>query len=255
MATQIPGKFVWFELSTPQTKDAIAFYSETLGFKVHEMDMGDFVYTMFAANAEAKPHSGLPPRQPGDTSPAHWLSYVSVPSVDESLSAVKANGGSVLVPAMDIPVGRLAVVADPQGAAFALWTGNDDDPADGLSETGGWHWNELWAKDADAVLPFYTAVLGYEVESMDMPNGKYHVLKTGETPRGGVMTSPDANIPAMWLPYIHVDDADATVARAKSNGGDPKGELMTVPGVGRFGIFLDSVGAAIGVITPDRPAA
>ncbi len=166
---------------------------------------------------------------------------------------MKANGGQVLVPPTDIPtVGRFAAVTDPQGAAFCLFRTAQSDPADTPSTEGGFHWNELWAKDAGAVLPFYQAVLGYEVEEMGMPNGTYHVLKKDGAARGGVMTSPDANIPAMWLPYIHVADCDATIERAKSRGADLKAPAVDVPGVGRFGIFLDPTGAAIGVITPDR---
>ncbi len=213
--------------------------------------MGDSTYPMFTAGEQ--PHSGLPPRQPGDPSPSRWVSYVSVEDVDDRAQAVEANGGQVLVPPTDIPpIGRFAAVTDPQGAAFCLFRAVDGDGPDDASTESGFHWNELWATDAEAVLPFYKAVLGYEVETMDMPHGTYHVLKKDGVPRGGVLTSPDANIPAMWLPYIHVADCDETVARATAHGADVKAPAIDVPGVGRFAIFLDPTGAAIGAITPDR---
>lgn len=250
MSDYTPGRFVWFELSCAHAEDAVAFYTETLGWKTQVMPMGESEYTMFAAGDQ--PHSGLPPRRPGDARPSHWVSYVSVEDVDDRAAAVKANGGQVVAGPMDIPtVGRFATVTDPEGAVFNLFHAAERDPADGPSSEGGFHWNELWAKDASAVLPFYQAVLGYEVEAMEMPTGAYHVLKKDGVARGGVMTSPDANVPAMWLPYVHVADSDATIERAKAHGADIQAPAMDVPGVGRFGIFLDPTGAAIGVITPD----
>ena len=53
--------------------------------------------------------------------PPHWLAYVSVPNIDDSLKQAEELGGKILAPAMDMEnVGRMAVIADPQGAAIAL---------------------------------------------------------------------------------------------------------------------------------------
>jgi predicted enzyme related to lactoylglutathione lyase len=150
---------------------------------------------------------------------------------------------------MDIPtVGRFAVVADPQGATFALFRSADGspDPADAF------HWNELWAKDADAVLPFYTKSLGLKLgEPMPMPTGTYHILTFDGAQVAGALTSPPKDkVPAMWLPYLKVDDVDAAVGRAKAKGGKVIAEVMEVPTVGRFGIVADRQGAVLGLIKP-----
>lgn len=245
MATK-HGRFVWFELVTPQVDEALAFYPEVIGWGRQEMDMGDFVYNMLTAGEKA--HSGVTKPQMEGV-PSHWASYLSVADVDATAHKVTENGGTVIVAPFDIPnVGRTALVADPQGATLFLFKAAESD--DGGSEA--FHWNELWARDAEAVLPFYEAVFGFGTQTMQMPNGDYHVLVAGETMIGGVMTSQVPEAPPMWLPYIEVDDCDEVVARAKDHGADVKFDASTTPGVGRFAIFADSTGAVVGVITPER---
>ena len=83
-----------------------------------------------------------------------------------------------------------------------------------------------------------------------MPQGKYYILKAGDRQVGGVMTSPDPKVPPMWLPYISVEDADATLQRAEKNGGKVISKPQEIEGIGRFGIMADDQGAVVGVITP-----
>lgn len=53
--------------------------------------------------------------------PSHWATYIAVANADETLEKITANGGSIRVPAFDAPgVGRMAMVADPSGADFAI---------------------------------------------------------------------------------------------------------------------------------------
>jgi len=245
MARQI-GKFVWHTLTTPNVDSALAFYGEVLGWSTASMDMGDFEYKMLAlgertqAGVVAPQAEGVPP---------HWKSHMSVADVDATVAAVVANGGAVLVPPMDIPnIGRNAVVADPQGAAFSVFTALD--PSREETAVAGFHWVELWSPDAEAVLPFYKAVFGFEASTTEMPQGTYYLLSHGDNLRAGLMTSPSADIPAMWLPYIAVDNADEAMVRVSNHGGEVKQAAMDVPGVGRFGMIADSAGAVVGLITP-----
>jgi len=245
MARQI-GKFVWHTLTTPNVDSALAFYGEVLGWGTASMDMGDFEYKMLA-RGEKQQAGVVPPQAEGV--PPHWKSHLSVADVDATIAAVVANGGAVIAPAVDIPnIGRNAVVADPQGAAFSIFTAAD--PSNEETAADGFHWVELWSPDAEAVLPFYKAVFGFEASSTDMPQGTYYLLSHGGTLRAGLMTSPSADIPAMWLPYITVESADEAMVRVSDHGGEVKQPPMDVPGVGRFGMIADSAGAVIGLITP-----
>lgn len=242
------GRFVWFELVAKAHDEARAFYPELFGWKLDPTQMADgSSYPMLKVGDVPVGGFMTPPK---DGIPPHWVSYVSVADVDKTAKKVVASGGKLLMDAMDIEgVGRIQPAADAQGGVFMLFRGETEDhPA--ANGPGSFHWTELWAKDTDAALKFYSEVLGYSHEAMDMPNGKYFVLKNGDSPRGGLMQSPDTKVPQMWLQYVEVADCDATVKRALGRGAKQLGESMDVDGVGRFAILQDPLGAVIGVIKP-----
>jgi uncharacterized protein YndB with AHSA1/START domain/predicted enzyme related to lactoylglutathione lyase len=113
-----PGTFCWNELLTTDTAGATGFYTKLFGWKT-EAFAGPTKYTLFTQNGAKV--AGLMQR-PCEDMPPHWLAYVEVKSVDESLAQASGLGAKVLMPAMDIPtVGRIAVVQDPQGAAFGMF--------------------------------------------------------------------------------------------------------------------------------------
>jgi uncharacterized protein len=238
------GNFVWFELITPHVGKAKAFYPEVIGWGATEMDMGGFQYTMLTK--DDAPQAGVvEPQMPGV--PPHWASYVSVADVDAAAKVAVAKGGKVIVPPFEIPnIGRTALVADPEGATLFLFKGTESDD----NGSTAFHWNELWAKNARAVLPFYEAVVGYDVVAMSMGDTTYYVLEHDGRRCGGIMTSPVPAAPAMWLPYIAVDDADAVVARVTRHGGEVKKPAEDIPNIGRFAVLADNAGALIAVIRP-----
>ncbi|MEC7522654.1 MAG: VOC family protein [Myxococcota bacterium] len=242
------GKFNWFELVTTDVERAVAFYPETLPWKAKDAEMPGFPYTLLM-HGETSVGGLTAPQQEG--TPSHWLSYVSVEDVDATAKKVAAHGGKVLADAFEVPsVGRMQPVMDPEGAPFVLFHAAEGEPP-ATEGAGSWHWNERWAKDPEKLAGFYAQVLGYSHDVMEMPNGPYFIFKNGEKMRGGMMKAPSDEMPSVWLQYVTVDDADATLARAERNGATPLGEPMTVPGVGRFAMFADPTGAVLGVITPD----
>ena len=116
--------FVWHELYVPDTDAAVKFYGTALGLGTEKMEMpGMPPYTMLTR--DGKPVCGMqstqaPQMMPGI--PPHWAVYLSVDDVDARVAAVENNGGKLVVPAMDIPtVGRMALIADPQGAHIWLF--------------------------------------------------------------------------------------------------------------------------------------
>lgn len=245
--SHLPGKFVWFELVSRDPKKAQAFYGETLGWKVEPMSMGDFTYEMI--KLQSGPIGGYAPPKT-DRTPSHWISYVSVPDVDATAKAAVAAGGTIVDAPFDVPtVGRMARIADPQGAELCLFRSAQGDDADVAQvPSGGFCWNELSTSDPKKALAFYEKVFGYTHKDMDMgPAGTYHVLEKDGQMRGGV-TSAQTGVPPMWLPYVAVDDADKVVARAKKLGGTVHVEPADIPGVGRFSIFADPTGATIAVL-------
>lgn len=115
-----PGAFSWSELMTSDPTAAGKFYSAVFGWNLKTMDMASGPYTTFQVGdvsvgglmkipAEA---AGMPPL---------WGCYVTVANVEDTIRKVEAAGGKVVAPPMDIPsVGRMAVIADPQGATLSI---------------------------------------------------------------------------------------------------------------------------------------
>ncbi|MCH8236337.1 MAG: VOC family protein [Chloroflexi bacterium] len=121
-----PGAMTWNELATGDTDAAEAFYTELLGWHSHVVDMGGFDYTIFHITHE-HPAGGmvqLDESQAGVNS--HWNVYFAVEDCDATTELAVDSGGRVVVPPTDIPPGRFAILADPQGAVFAVMRTNEE---------------------------------------------------------------------------------------------------------------------------------
>jgi predicted enzyme related to lactoylglutathione lyase len=111
------GTWTWNELVTPDLDAAKAFYGELFGWTAEDIP-GALARVSFAlgdlliggAHAPTEAESG----------PARWTVSFRVADADENVTRAQQLGGTVLLPPMDIPVGRLALVSDPAGAAFSV---------------------------------------------------------------------------------------------------------------------------------------
>jgi len=113
-----PGALCWNELWTSDTGAATGFYTGLFGWKPDPQDFGGMKYTV-VKNGE-RPNGGIM-ASPGEGVPPNWVVYFAVANCDATVSKATGLGAKVLAPAMGIPtVGRFAVLADPQGAAFAV---------------------------------------------------------------------------------------------------------------------------------------
>ena len=117
-----PGALTWNDLVTPDPDAAGRFYGDLLGWTYQEIpESGGY---RVIRNGE-RTNGGIPPVH-GENPPA-WLPYFGHADVDAAVARIGELGGRALSEPMDIGMGRIAVVADPQGAAFALWTGDYED--------------------------------------------------------------------------------------------------------------------------------
>ncbi len=111
---------------------------------------------------------------------------------------------------------------------------------------GIFSWRELMTQDVEGSTKFYTDLLGWSVNSMDMGGGmNYEMFMQGERPIAGMIKPPSAEVPNMWINYITVEDLDATVEKAQSLGAQLHMPIMDVPGKGRFAGMADPQGAPI----------
>lgn len=244
-----PGKFTWFEHLSSDPAQARRFYEALFGWKVTPMPMGEHSYDMIQNGDQGI--GGLVKADPGE--PSRWVSYLSVRDVDASYkAALSAGAKSTMEPRDFPPVGRGAAIVDPTGAPVSLWKGAGGDREDrDNTPAGDWVWNELMTSDVDKALAFYERVFGYSHEEMNGLQGKYCVLKSADGKgRAGVMKAPHPDAPPMWMPYVHVERADATAARVASLGGRLIIEPQDVPNIGRICALFDPLGAAVAFIQP-----
>lgn len=110
-----PNTWSWNELLTPDVPKAGEFYAKVFGWTVHPVPDGS--YTEFKLNGESIAGAQNPP-MPGI--PPLWSVYFSVADTDAAMEKITAAGGAIFAGPIDIPIGRLAVAADPQGGMFNI---------------------------------------------------------------------------------------------------------------------------------------
>ena len=114
-----PGALVWNELQSPDLDASASFYGDLFGWQVEQADeMQDRYLSIKNAGDN---NGGM--RELTPPSPPNWLVYFGVEDVEEALAKVDELGGSKLAGPIDIQIAKIAVVADPQGAVFALYAG------------------------------------------------------------------------------------------------------------------------------------
>jgi predicted enzyme related to lactoylglutathione lyase len=115
------NSFCWADLSTPDVDKAKQFYEGLFGWKVaaSENDPSGYLHVQNGADHIG----GIPPSKFANPNvPPHWLIYFMVSDCDASTNKAKELGGRLLMGPMTIEnVGRMSVLADPQGAAFSLF--------------------------------------------------------------------------------------------------------------------------------------
>jgi predicted enzyme related to lactoylglutathione lyase len=120
------GCLTWNQLTTNDVDRALEFYRGLFGWETSEIDTGGGPRVVNIRNA-GRMNGGAMPLQPDQESvPPHWLPYFTVPSADAAKAKVEQLGGRTYVGPMDVPAGRFAVFADPQGAAFAVFEGETE---------------------------------------------------------------------------------------------------------------------------------
>ena len=252
----VPGKWVWAELFSEDTKAAAHFYAAAFGWAFQRFETSHGVsYTL--ALSDGEPVGGMIQRDHtyDNTPGSRWLGMISVPDVKAAARYAAAHGGKVVVPPRLLTGrGEVAILADPEGAPFGVIHSSSGDPPDYLAEDKQWVWVELWAKDPKAMADFYSGLADYEVDPVERPNGSLgYFLASGGYTRCGIIPSPAPSIAPAWLPYLRVEDVKAATKQAEQAGA----RVVVPPNVavrdGRVALILDPTGAALGLaeVTPE----
>jgi predicted enzyme related to lactoylglutathione lyase len=112
-------------------------------------------------------------------------------------------------------------------------------------------WNELVTTNVPSAKKFYHGVLGWKTQPFAKSPVDYTHFKKGNDMAGGLMKSLKPGVPAHWVPYVMVEDVDATAKKAKKLKGKVVLPPCDIPTVGRIAVLLDPQGAAIGIFKPE----
>jgi len=243
----VPGTPIWLDLAVRDLPAAGTFYGGLFGWDLEITGPETGGYGILRSHGKSV--AALAPLTDG-SEPA-WTLYFATTDADATTKAVRDAGGTVLFEPMDVmTMGRMAVFADPAGAGFAIWQPGDNPGLEVVQDNAALCWTELYTPDRDGAAAFYHVVLGWDYQDESTPEGVYSLAYPSGDPalmHAGLMGVAEQN-PALWQPYIGVEDCDASAATAVGLGATTLMEPQDIPDVGRIAMFADPFGARFAII-------
>ncbi len=243
------GTPCWVDLGVEDIDKAMSFYGGVFGWDIQPGPQEAGGYAMCLLGG--RPVAGIGPKMGPAEMPSTWTTYLAADSLDDVAAQVKASGGQLLMGPMDVlDVGRMAIAADPAGAAFGLWQARAHTGVGIANEPGSLCWNENMSRDFEGNKAFYRAVFGYDYDDMSGDGFSYATLKVGGDIVGGIGGLPadiPAEVPAHWSTYFAVADTDAAVDTVTGRGGNVVRPAWDSP-YGRMATVSDDQGATFSVI-------
>jgi uncharacterized protein len=246
------GKVILVELITPDLASAERFYGGLFGWTFRDIKAGSTKYA--EASLDGRAVAGMFQRTipRGEQRQPAWLSFFAAEDVDATEKLALQHGARLLFGPRSFPDrGREAVLADPQGAVFAILASSSGDPPDFLADPGEWIWSSLITSDPNAAAAFYQTLFDYDVFELPSRSGALHLLLASHNyARASVNALPPSgtNIHPSWLNYVRVDDAAEMAAKAEALGG----RVLVAPHEDRQGgkvaLIADPDGAVFGML-------
>ena len=253
------GDFIWYELMTPDAEGSKTFYDAVVGWNIGEgvaeyngyriigTADGGFTGGVLPITDEMQQHGARPT----------WLGYLNVRDVDAKVAEIESAGGKTLMGATDIPnVGRIAMVADPQGAPFYVMKpippeGKENQASTVFSPTdqGRCAWNELSTSDPVAARQFYGQQFGWTSDNF-MPmgeHGEYRFIDNEGLTLGAIAGAMNGQHPH-WSFYFKVPSISKAKDTVEAKGGKVIMGPMEVPGGDRIVIGIDPQGAEFALV-------
>ena len=126
MANEVKGigEIAWVDLTIPNAEEVREFYLAVTGWESNEFKMGDYSDYVVASPENKETVAGICHARGNNAGfPPHWLIYIKVKSLDESIAAAKSKGGEIVVGPKEFGAARFCVLKDPAGAVFAIIEG------------------------------------------------------------------------------------------------------------------------------------
>ena len=241
------GKLVWVDLLTDDVSSAVQFYESVFGWEAQLF--GDGSYAEMYANKRLVCAIAEYEDDGAEAGNARWLTSISVQDVDSAANSVLVAGGKVLEPAFDLANrGRLAVVEDSQGAVLILLRASGGDPVDDDLVPNQWAWAELWTRDPEQALKFYTTVVDYVSHRLPAGDGEERILlASGGKARATIVRLPWEDVTPNWVPYIPVRDVSLFESKIREAGGTIIIPSSAVPGQTNPALAMDPTGGVFAI--------
>jgi uncharacterized protein len=263
----IPGVPCWIDTTQPDPDAAAAFYGGLFGWALEDAMPPGSPGRYLVARLPGGDVAAISSQQEGAPPTAVWNTYVWVTDADETARKVRDAGGAVLSEPFDVPgAGRMAVFADPTGAAFCAWQAREHRGAAVVNEPGSLNFNNLRTRDVDGARAFYGAVFGWEVLDIgaglawalpgygDFLEQRTPGMREGMAQMGAPerfedvvaslipIADDEPDVPSHWGLTFAVEDADAIASRAAELGGRVVVPPFDAPWV-RTTVIADPAGA------------
>jgi predicted enzyme related to lactoylglutathione lyase len=241
----IPGVPCWVDTSQPDPEAAVDFYSGLFGWELQDVMPPESEGKYFIGRIRGGDVGAVGSIPEGAPPMAIWNTYIWVESADKTASKVLDAGGKALMDPFDVmDAGRMAVFADPEGAAFCVWQAKQHKGARIVNEHGSVNFNGLNTRDAERAKSFYGSVFGWQTLTLGGGAGMWTLPGYGDhleqgnpdlrkqmaevgAPAGfedvvasiNPIPGDQPDVAAHRNVTFAVDDADATAAKATELGG------------------------------------
>lgn len=249
MSNYTHGMFVWRELMTNDLEGSMKFFTGLLGWRVEQKMMPNGAY--YLLHVGEKQVGGMMKIPDGADMPSYWMSYVSVPDVDQAMNTAQSLGGALVWGPLDVPgVGRMGTIVDPRGCPFSVMQSFAGDPPSSVApEQGEFCWEHLRTPDAALSRSFYDSVLGWK--AFPRPKSTLEVLGFGELPgeQAATMEAVAAGQALGWMTFVCVNSLKDACDKTRRLGGKVLNDKLELAGLGRYAAIADPTGAVTCLFT------
>ncbi len=168
------NNIIFADLSTYTPKKTIAFYEAVFGWNYYNEDG---YYTAYAGNKQVTGLYETPDKFKQMRMPHFWMTYIHVADLPATVEKAKALGGIIEMVDETNAIGPVALIRDPQGAGFTIYSGNLlNTRTEGEKNT--LIWNELHVSNMEKIIPFYQGIFDWSFHKGE--KNQYHIYTSNE---------------------------------------------------------------------------
>jgi uncharacterized protein len=255
----------WVDTWQPDADAAMDFYKAVLGWEAEDTMLEGVPGKHYMCRQHGLDVAAVVSQPDGAPPVTAWTTYVWVDDADATVEKVKEAGGSVVKEPSDaLDGGRIAIVADPSGAAIGVWQPGAHRGAQLVNAPGAWAMSRLSTDDTERAKRFYETVFGWNHETFGARGTEMTLWEVpgyvGGLPEQPVsrevvatMGPPGENgeAPPHWGVDFWIADVDAAAAAAADHGARIVSGPYDIPEVGMRRVeLLDPQGAALALTQP-----